>query len=97
MCLELVVLAHSLNHHRPCWFSFRLPSESDNDYINNIPIPLIPMQMSDFMSPDQVPFVYTDDHSSYEGLINYYAINYSMKEWTLATILENLAHVNNGK
>jgi len=39
-------------------------------------------------------FVYTDDHSSYQGLSNHYAVNHSQKEWVVSTALGGLAHTN---
>jgi len=39
-------------------------------------------------------FVYTDDHSSYDGLENHCSVNHSMKEWAVSTVLGDLAHTN---
>jgi len=39
-------------------------------------------------------FVYTDEHSSYDGLVNRYSVNHSMKEWAVSTVLGDLAHTN---
>ena len=39
-------------------------------------------------------FVYTDDHASYLGLTNHYAVNHTAKEWTVSTAIGDLAHTN---
>lgn len=39
-------------------------------------------------------FVYTDDHVSYKGLDQHYTVNHSIKEWTVSTLLGDLAHTN---
>ena len=38
--------------------------------------------------------VYTDDHAAYEGLRGHTAVNHSAKQWTVATLLGDLAHTN---
>jgi len=38
--------------------------------------------------------VYTDDHSAYVELIHHTSVNHSAQEWTVATLLGDLAHTN---
>ncbi len=38
--------------------------------------------------------VFTDDHTSYEGLTNHTSVNHSQKEWAVSTALGELAHTN---
>ena len=38
--------------------------------------------------------VFTDEHSSYQGLSNHFWVNHSSKVWTVATTINHLAHTN---
>ncbi len=38
--------------------------------------------------------VFTDEHSSYQGLTDHFWVCHSSKEWTLATTINHLAHTN---
>ena len=38
--------------------------------------------------------VFTDEHSSYEGLSNHASVNHSLKQWAVSTVLGEYAHTN---
>ncbi len=38
--------------------------------------------------------VFTDEHSSYEGLTNHASVNHSQKQWAVSTVLGEYAHTN---
>lgn len=38
--------------------------------------------------------VFTDEHSSYQGLSNHFWVNHSSKIWTVSTTIDHLAHTN---
>ncbi len=38
--------------------------------------------------------IFTDDHTSYEGLTNHTSVNHIQKEWAVSTALGELAHTN---
>jgi len=45
-------------------------------------------------SPTEDSQVFTDDHTSYEGLANHTSVNHSQKQWAVSTALGELAHTN---
>ena len=38
--------------------------------------------------------VFTDEHRSYEGLVNHVSVNHSKKQWAVSTLLGEYAHTN---